>query len=226
MAEENKSSDAAGADGIPLAGPKEHSEAEEAFLGSDDTGGGKKLFGVERATMMMALMFLGGIGWVLFASRQVKIVDISADEDPNVAIVQAGLMDINQTAQATKEQDEQTRKIMDAIYYGAKQRQIPPEDIHSNPFTYHFLPEPKAPEPEPEMKPEEPQVKSEPEPEDPPPVEGLSLQSVLMGANPMVTISGKLVRRGQIIQGWEVVEIQQDRVKLRWRNRIYWLRMP
>lgn len=210
---------------VPDSGNREVSQAEEAFLGDrEGSSGRKEVFGIERATAMMGLMFLGGIGWVLFASQQVSIVMISDQDDPNVMIVESGLADINRLASPTQDQDEHTRRLMDAIYYGAKQRQIPPDDIRSNPFTYHFLPEPKAPEPEPDV----PEAPPEPEsaPENPPPVAGLSLQSVLMGANPTAMISGTLVRRGQIIQGWKVVEIQQDRVKLMWRNRVYWLKMP
>jgi hypothetical protein len=227
MAEEINAMDDSPRSVATAPGPTQRTEAEEAFLGSDQAGSDRKmLFGLERATAMMALMFLGGIGWVLFASQQVGIVEVSEEEDPNVAIVQAGLLDIRQTAQANSPQDQSTRRIMDAIYYDVKQRQIPPDDIHSNPFTYHILPEPKEPEPEPVVTPDEPADQPEPVVEAPPPVEGLSLQSVLMGANPTAMISGTLVRRGQIIQGWEVVEIQQDRVKLKWRNRVYWLKMP
>jgi hypothetical protein len=200
--------------------------------GSPIQGPPNKIYGINRSTAMMGLMFLGGLTWVFFASRQFTPVEMSEEDRKNQTYIDAGLQNMMKISSGKEKHREKMRGMIRSIYFEAKNRQIPMDELKHNPFVF----EPavaKAPKPEPvktrpvDTPKRKPEDDKPPEPvEQPPPIDGLRLQSVLLGNPASAMISGSMVNEGQTLQGWKIVKIEASRVVLQWKDRQYVLRMP
>jgi len=207
--------------------PAEFANDEELFASTEsiaDEDIGARFFGMKRSTVMMGVMFLGGIVWVVFVSRQLDTVGNPPQDAINKSLVSAGLIDMERLSMTAKNRQGKTKTMKRVIYSQARHRQIPLECLKENPFM--FLPLQKnTPLPEPETQPaatEEPP----PDPEPAPKIDDLQLQSIMVGGNSCAMISGNLVTDGQCIRGWTVVEIKDDRVILQWKDQKCVLKMP
>jgi len=189
-----------------------------------DENVGTRFFGMQRSTVMLSVMFLGGIAWVLFVSRQLDPAGQLPGEDVRKSLVSAGLVDMERLATAPKNYRDRTETMKRVIYYQARHRQIPLEDLKENPFMLLPLQKNTSP-PEPETQPavvEEPP----PEPEPAPKIDDLRVQSIVVGENSCAMISGHLVTEGQCLRGWAVADIKEDRVVLQWKDQRRVLKMP
>lgn len=200
--------------------------------GSPIQGPPNKIYGINRSTAMMGLMFLGGLTWVFFASRQFTPVSMSEEDLKNQTIIDAGLQNMMKITTGKEKQREKMRRMIRSIYFEAKNRQIPMDELTRNPFVFEPAvaqapkPEPVTPKPS-KRSGKKPEDDKPPEPvEQPPPIDGLRLQSVLLGNPASAMISGSMVNEGQTIQGWKIVKIEAGRVVLQWKDRQYVLRMP
>lgn len=198
--------------------------------GSPIQGPPNKIYGINRSTAMMGLMFLGGLTWVFFASRQFTPVTLSEEEQRNQAIIEAGLKDMMKVTTGKETSRRKMRRMIRSIYFEAKNRQIPIDELKRNPFVFEAAqaqaPKPEPVQPRPAPRPREPEPVKSPEPAaQAPPLEGIRLQSVLLGNPASAMISGNMVNEGQTLRGWKVEKILRDRVILRWNDQQYILRM-
>ncbi|MCY2925074.1 MAG: hypothetical protein NT031_06475 [Planctomycetota bacterium] len=124
----------------------------------------------------------------------------------------------------TVDKDDAKRSVRGAdvaksFYYQAAERQVPIANLKGNPFIYK----------PPVAKPIEPARVAKPEPvaaEEPTAVQKLTLQPVLVGSQaPAAMISNNLLTRGQQINGWTLVEINNRSVVLERNGTTYTLTM-
>ncbi len=182
--------------------------------------------GLDRITIMMGFLFFVGIAWVLWETSVASPKKANAEGKDTAVMVQAGLMDMKLLAIDGNSEDE-SDKIVSAVYQDVKERQIPWAYLKANPFVSVGSEEYSE-----EVKDEKQSgVKTEKEaPKEveivAPPVDKMTLQSVLIrGDVASATISGVLVSKGQVIGGWRVVEIRPTQVVLQWRDQKHVLDM-
>jgi hypothetical protein len=184
-----------------------------------------KIYGINRTTAMMGLMFIGGLVWVFFASHQFDPPEKDSAAISQQAIISAGLADMTRATQSKTAQRQKMRALIRAINFEAKHRQVPLEDLNGNPFVFTG----RKKTPAPKKLPDKPlaQPTDQPQEQEPqaPPISHLRLQSVLLGNPKSATISGHMVNEGQNISGWTVKRIEVDRVILQWRNQQYELKI-
>ncbi|MCD4823564.1 MAG: hypothetical protein K8S55_03085 [Phycisphaerae bacterium] len=185
----------------------------------------RNIFGLNRISVMMGLMFAGGMIWVYFASLQTQPVAKNEENDLNVTIVTSGLFDM--TNASLVKDNPKTQVMMQAVYYSAKERQIPLVKLRGNLFKFVTPEKPKPPT-------ETTTLVTTPPTEDPgpppkvPPTDGLSLQTILWeeGKPPTAIIANHLIGVGDVINDWTVHKIEKKRVILRWKNKRFELKMP
>ena len=175
--------------------------------------------GFDRSTVMMGVLFLVGIGWVLWESHAAGKAGPTAREGSNAVMVQAGLADMNRIV--ARDSAGQGGVVAN-FYHKASERQVPLAALPVNPFiTFGWEPPPGKDQLV------EAKENSAPAAPSAPPVKQLQLQSVLvMGNNSSATISGEFVTQGQVVAGWQVERIAPAKVVLRWQDKTHVLNMP
>ena len=188
----------------------------------------RNIFGLNRVSVMMGLMFAGGMIWVYFASTQTP--PVVKDEDDglcglNVTIVTSGLLSMTNSS-STKDSPK-TQTMMLGVDYGVKERQIPLAELEKNLFKF------VAPKQAAQPTQQKPTVANDipPKPKEPvkvPSTEGLVLKAILWekGKPPTANISNNIIGVGDVINDWTVYEIEKKRVILKWRGKIFELKMP
>lgn len=201
--------------------PAEGQESQHDFPASPKRSGVGSL--VNRSTILMGLMFLVGIGWVVFASKHLEPSPAGASDPKQEVVVQAGLATVQQVAADPNGLDQPTRQRIRSMRAGMENRQIPLAPDDGDPF-WGKPPEPVVEETTtPDVLPPITIVKQEPEP---PSLEQLRLEGTLIGKHSSATISGVLCEVGDTLNGWEIVEISHRRVLLQWRNKKHVLQIP
>lgn len=175
--------------------------------------------GFDRSTVMMGVLFLVGIGWVLWESHAAGKAGPTDREGSNAVMVQAGLADMNRVV--ARDSAGQGGVVAN-FYHKASERQVPLAALPVNPFiTFGWEPPPGKDQLV------EAKENSAPAAPSAPPVKQLQLQSVLvMGNNSSATISGEFVTQGQVVAGWQVERIAPAKVVLRWQDKTHVLNMP
>lgn len=199
------------------------------------TGGSeeKKLSPLTRGTVLMAVMFAVGLGWVFMQSKKAKFVP---GDETKQNKVKNSMPLIDGNCSTGKARQAQLDKMLNPLTYEPKARQIAVADLKINPFEDYLYRqavidkanEPVETEEEKQKRLAEAKKKAEKEKRDktpPPPVEGMEIQSIISGPRPSAMIAGKIVREGQLIKGWRVVKILPNKVIMRWRTKIYVLKI-
>ena len=210
-----------------------------SYAGFTQTGKSSKY---SRTTALLAILFVVGLGWMIYLAGQVVPYAPTDAEVQKDTITKIGLQDM----QACLVVDEGLAKRISGFYYDASLRQMPIETLSRNPFL-HVSPKieivaPKVTDPDTETKggdtkevvPEKPKA---------PPTDGFKLKMILiMGGKPEAVISGKVVTvgtaigdqtpiGGETINGepllgaWVVERIDSSKVTLRWNEQRHVLKM-
>jgi hypothetical protein len=193
-----------------------------------------------RSTVLLAILFIVGLGWMIYLAGQVVPYAPTDDEAIKDTITKIGLQDM----QACLVVDEGFAKRISGFYYDASLRQMPIETLSRNPFLHvsqkiEIVPPPKGGNTETEPTP------PPPPPEEPkaPPTDGFKLKMILiMGGKPEAVISGKVVTVGSsigdqtpiggetingepLLGAWVVERIDSSKVTLRWNEQRHTLKM-
>jgi hypothetical protein len=174
----------------------------------------RKVYGMRRSTVLMALMFLVGIGWVGNEIRKVR-AHPEVQPAPEDAVTIAGVKMVAESAM----QASQSSDTAMAALAATKPLRGSVQSFDINPFETLIEPPPEPVDPEPEkVKPEEPTPAPEPE-TPPPPVAGLTLDLIMTSSRGnRASISGRLLSEGDKIQGWTIKKIQSNYVVLQWKD--------
>ncbi len=183
--------------------------------------------GLDRITIMMGILFCVGVGWVLWesnASGKFSLGKASPDE----AMVKAGLMNMQQIATDGVAHKDKVKKMVETFRQKVTLRQVPLVDLAMNPFVSVGAVEAGLAEEKTADATTVPEKSTDATAQKTvvPSVANLQLQSVMtMGNVATATISGQLVGKGDIVGGWTVVEVQSQKVVLKWRNKKHVLDM-
>jgi hypothetical protein len=178
-----------------------------------------------RQTVMIGLMFLVGGGWVMLQKIRIPAAATAQEDQVTQNVLRLWAMEKRtETAKRQAGKGPSRKAGLWTGQYDATDRQVPRDQLRKNVFSLARQPVVA------EEIPTDP-VKARPDPVEPiqpeaPPVGHLHLQSVLMGDHPSAMVSGYLVRRGQVIDGWTVEQIRQNKLVLRWRDETHELTMP
>lgn len=195
-----------------------------SYAGFTQTGNASKY---NRSTVLLAILFVVGLGWMIYLASQVVPYAPTDDEVQKDTITKIGLQDMQSSLIA----DEGLAKRISAFYYDASLRQMPIETLSRNPF---LLVSPKieivvADETNTETKdPTETNGDPDEDPEEPkaPATDGFKLSMILiMGGKPEAVINGKVVNVGTPVGGWVVERIESSKVTLRWNEQRHVLKM-
>ncbi len=174
-----------------------------------------------RGTLLIGLMFLIGAGWVLwqgsFALPRSASATTQPPEDANT-LMKLDLMRVDAAIGPARE--ERREKVFHSLLQDLRRRHIRLSALGKDPFGAYY--QEKDPT---EIARTQPAEEPAPEPVAAPPVDQLTLQSILLGHVPTAVINGMLVQEGQVIAEWTVDQILQDEVVLRWRDQTHRLKM-
>ncbi len=200
-------------------------DADQAEATTDPAAagdGGSTKPSLSKANLLLATLFLAGLGGVYLLSLRGGPAEASAEQQAVKMQVEAALTAISGAPKSRK-----AREVVESFYRAAADRQIPLKDLSGNPFVYSPPPrlEPVKPEkPAPDQKSEEdPAARRLSEAMEK--IRDVQLQSVLMGSTPTAMISNNLLTEGQTLQGWTVAEIDTRRVVLTWQGHRHVLTM-
>jgi hypothetical protein len=174
---------------------------------------------VHRSTLMISLMFILGAGWIVWESRSIGPKTAAADSLDVDSNVQITLNQMQMEAAIGPAHDAQKEHMFGPLRKDAQRRNIRLCALKRDPFEYEKK---KVVDPSPVETPTTAPVVEEL----PPSVEGLELQSILIGASPTAIINGYLFQEGQTVADWKVVQILPGKVVLQWRNHKHVLTMP
>jgi len=180
----------------------------------------------KRANLVLAALFLAGMGCVYMLSLHDDITKAEPIEKAREAVIDTAVKQFAQgpppgaTSNARESQTPGPVELAREMIMGTAQRQIPLDNLKTNPFV---------------LVPNKPvAVKSEPaKPIGITPgatavqkAEALKLQSIVVANNrSLAIISDRLVTVGQEVGGWRVHEIGNGQVILKWRDLTYVLRV-
>lgn len=175
--------------------------------------------------LMLLAMFGIGIAGLYALRLRNGPASVLAEQNLEHAKVEAALNVMPAPGDAGAAGRSNAVAIVGEFYTAAKQRQIDPRQLRSNPFVFEKIVKPE-PKPEPvEVKPKDEvpvDVRNALEV-----VKTLRLQSVLSGnGTTAAMISNNVVSTGQAIRGWTVVRISPREVELAWRDKKYLLELP
>jgi hypothetical protein len=202
--------------GEPEPAPQEDlTSAEETF--------GRRSRPLSKGNLLLVAMFAAGMGCIYLLGLRGGPAKASAEQQRVETQVDTVLTQLSQANSADRK--KQTSGIVNTFYFEADKRQIPANQLKTNPFVMKTAP---PPEPAPLAEPEKPA----PAQEDRDAVSAMEsvktmeLQSVLMGAHGAVAvISNNMLTEGQTFQGWTVVKIHPKEVLLTWREQKRVLKM-
>jgi len=195
-----------------------------SYAGFTQTGNSSKY---SRSTVLLAVLFVVGLGWMIYLAGQIVPYAPTDDEVQKDTITKIGLQDM----QACLVVDEGLAKRISGFYYDASLRQMPIETLSRNPFlhvsTKIVIVDPGRTETTTGTK-GPTGTGGTPPPEEPkaPATDGFKLKMILiMGGKPEAIISGKVVTVGTPIGGWVVERIDSSKVTLRWKEQRHILKM-
>jgi hypothetical protein len=178
----------------------------------------KKPSMLSRNNLVLAGLFLGGI--VVIAVLHLKAgprsaVAASTANDTQMDTLLATLTQVKNDCRSAT-----SSSVIHQFYFEAKQRQVPPDQLASNPFRM-ILPQAPPPPAElqgpPKVAAPDPEVLALAEALDN--IRDLTLQSVLTGsAGATAIVSNEVLTVGQNVRGWTVVEIAPRQVVLQWKS--------
>jgi len=169
----------------------------------------KDIFAANRTTILMGLAFLAGLGWIVVVKGNVKPFVQSETELSNSFMVEMGVRDMRmELPRSGRKLDPKVDRMLDAFNIETSERQIPVNELKKNPFLQYvpYVPEEKDLAAEAKSKEEDQADLAES-------IKGLKLQMTLVGGGiKSATISGFVMHEGDVINGWKVLEIKQDKV--------------
>jgi hypothetical protein len=181
------------------------------------------LANVQRSTILIVLMFLGGIMWVVFRKGEIDEIIAGANVSENMT-VNSGVTIMEEVAleKNTREKYKELLRLSSAT-----QAEMQNEKIEKDFFKLTFVKE-DEPETRPATRAAPPKNGGENGGEKPPvgpkipPVQGLVLKMVVLGRDPQayVSVSGKIaiVKTGDLVGAWTVKLIERDSVTLEWKS--------
>jgi len=186
-----------------------------------------RVFAINGANIILAALFGAGLATVYLLSLRVGPTPVSAAQQQTDLNVETALSQLTQIAAASKARRSIAKDVIAGFYLEAKQRQIPAESLKCNPFTYrlpvNLTPADAAPPETPAKATEEQDAQDALQAMEA--LKTLTLQSVMMGAQPTAMISNNLLSEGQQIAGWTVAGIKPKQVVLKWREQTRVLKM-
>ncbi len=168
---------------------------------------------LDRATILMGLMFAAALIWMGLAKRTVETFTPPVEDASNKVMLRAGLMSITGAVTQAKSREMQIDELLDSVNTGTKFPPIPFDKLGGDPFLAPLVEKtPVA------VTSNKNHVVQKPPVDVKPPV--LVLQAVSFGTNPSATISGVLVRQSQLFPGtlWRVTTIRAESVILEYRD--------
>jgi hypothetical protein len=170
-----------------------------------------------RNNLVLAGLFAGGIVVIAvlhFKAGPQSAAAASTANDTQMDTLLATLTQVKNDCRSAT-----ASSVIHQFYYEAKQRQVPPEQLASNPFRMIL---PQAPPPA-EVQNHSPSAGPDPEAqalaEAQDNIRNLTLQSVLTGsAGATAIVSNEVLTVGQNVRGWTVVEIAPRQVVLQWKS--------
>jgi hypothetical protein len=190
------------------------------YAGFTQTGTSSKY---SRSTMLLAILFVVGLGWMIYLASQVVPYAPTNEEVQKDALPKIGLQDM----QSSRVAAEGFAERISAFHYDASLRQMPIETFSRDPFL-HLAPQIAIVKPNETVPVKVPKGPTKPIPEDPkaPATDGFKLSMILiMGGKPEAIISGKVVNVGTPVGGWIVERIESSTVTLRWNEQRHVLKM-
>ncbi|MBT3199157.1 MAG: hypothetical protein HN350_04495 [Phycisphaerales bacterium] len=182
----------------------------------------------KRANLVLAVLFLAGMGVVYFMSIQGKEAPPDPMQQVSETIVDAAVLHFQAKSPTVKNADAKNTKpelspveLAREMLTGTAKRQVPLKELKNNPFL--LVPEQKD-----ETEPVETVKTRGPTPgaEAIQKAEALKLQSIVIAKDrQLAIISDKLITVGQEIAGWTVAEIGNDQVQLKRKNLSFVLRL-
>lgn len=200
--------------GVGVAGP---AEAPRRFAGP-------KLPSLNGSSVMLGVMFLGGILAIYLIGMRVNPQMASADELIADQEVESVLLQYHKSLDSAGNLRKREMAILDSFYYDAGHRQIPPEALQGNPFIFRV---PTLAPPGEGKNDNTASAATIRRPlDDMAVVRQLELQSVMVSnERAAVIISNNLLTEGQTIQGWTVSRIAARHVELTRKDKTYILEM-
>ena len=173
------------------------------------------VFKAYRTTILMSLAFLTGLSWIVMGRLNMKPFAQSDVELGNSFIVELGVKDMRkQLPNSDKQLDPEVNKMLETFYVKASERQIPVNELKKNPFMRYA----------PEQKDQTGKGGKNDLVDIDMSTEGLQLQMTLVGDGiKSATISGFVMHEGDIINGWKILEILQDKVVIEKSSKKYML---
>ena len=170
-----------------------------------------------RNNLVLAGLFAGGIVVIAvlhFKAGPQSALAASSSNDTQMDTLLATLTQVKNDCRSAT-----SSSVINRFYYEARQRQVPPEQLTSNPFRLIL---PQAPplaelQTAPHTVAPDPEVHALAEALDN--IRDLTLQSVLTGsAGATAIVSNQVLTVGQNVRGWTVVEIAPKQVVLQWKS--------
>jgi hypothetical protein len=217
--------------------------ARRSYAGFTKTANASKY---NRSTVLLAILFVIGLGWMIYLTSQVVPYAPTDDETQRDAITKIGLQDM----QSRLIVDEGFAKGLSAFYYDASLRQMPIETLSRNPFLHVSpkivivaIPENTGTETKDPTGTGGEETKPVVEKPKAPPTDGFKLSMILiMNGNPEAVINGKVVNVGTpigdqtpiggetpvgepLLGAWVVERIETSKVTLRWNGQRHVLKM-
>jgi hypothetical protein len=199
---------------------------------ADPSGGGEPAgpdarAPINKSSLLLAGLLATGVVAVYVLSTQDGPSEAAAGQDSTETQVDSALSHLASSAEARRLLAKKDQENIDIFYYEARQRQIPLNELHSNPFV-HVDPPPAEPVAKPEAPagpPKPPLEATRRLAEALAEVEKLTLQTVLMGRRPTAMINNNLLTEGQRIRGWTVAGIRPKEVTLTWNEHTHVLKL-
>ncbi|HAU36609.1 MAG TPA: hypothetical protein DCX07_02690 [Phycisphaerales bacterium] len=207
-----------------LAGTYENAEFEAAG-GDHAAKTAHPRHAVSKGNLMLLGLFISGLVAVYLMSLRTGPQEATAEQQTAQKQVDLALAQFLATP-ASNAQRNLAASVVDNFYSDTRQRQIPRDQLRSNPFEYRAPASRQvavaataddAPPPEPKDLAQEQAMEA---------VRQLTLQSVLVGSHGATAmVSNNLLTEGQTISGWKVEKIRPDEVVLTWKNQKHVLRI-
>ena len=186
---------------------------------------GAKLPALTKSSVMLGIMFIGGVLGVYLIGLRVSPQMVSAEELIADQEVESVLLQYHTSLRSAGNLRKRETAILDTFYYEAGNRQIPLDALQGNPFVFRasaFMPVAEGNKDNAAST-----ATSSRSLDDMAVVKQLKLQSVMMsGKQSAVIISNNLLTEGQTIRGWIVLKISPHHVELRRKDKTYILEMP
>ncbi len=179
----------------------------------------QSFFSTNRTSILIGMALFAGFIWVVMAKRDIKPFAQSDVELSNSFLVKMGVTDMRmQIPLGGKKLDPEVNEMVEAFHIEMSEKQIPADNLKKNPFM-QYVPYIPGQDDQAEKGGADQMLNGDMS------TKGLKLQMTLVGVGvKSATISGFVMHKGDIINGWKILEIKQNQVVIGKMGRKHTLR--